>query len=155
MTSNPGCGARFLIASIGCVFASYASVASAQAPPLFTPHAYAGYIHDSNLFRLSGEDDAGAILDGRDKAVGALQYGAGLDIGIPLSLQYFELNLNAIRNEYDDYDELDHTVLLARGRWGWVWGRLWSGDVRLRYREDIAPFEEFERPVKEDRKSVV
>lgn len=139
---------RVLLASISWLVPPALSAAEA---PVFSPSIYLGMLQDSNLFRLPSEDQAEALLGTRDRSVSAVQYGGGLDVVLPVRRQRFDLSLQAIRNEYDEFDYLDHTDLSARARWHWQYGRLWNGELRLRYREHLSPFDEFDQVEKDMR----
>ncbi|MDX9740823.1 MAG: hypothetical protein RBT81_06550 [Gammaproteobacteria bacterium] len=123
----------------------------AQESREFSRWAQVDLVHDDNLFRLSGEDEARQVLGDDDMDVVILRYGAGFDLELPIRRQLLRASLGMTRNQYDSHDFLDHTELQGRGDWHWMLGRLWNGRAFAGYRRDISPFEDFERPVRDTR----
>lgn len=133
------------------VSAACASAGWAQETSRLSPWAQIDLTHDDNLFRLSGEDEARQVLGDDDMDVFILRYGAGIDFELPVKRQLLRGSLSATRSQYDSHGFLDHTELLGRGDWHWVWGKPWSGRVFAGYRRDISPFEDFEQPIRDTR----
>lgn len=134
------------LASAICAAASWAQEAS-----VLSPWAQVDLVHDDNLFRLSGEDEARQVLGDDDMDVFILHYGAGIDLELPVKRQLLRASLSATRKQYDSHRFLDHTEVLGRGDWHWAWGKLWSGRAFAGYRRDISPFEDFEQPIRDTR----
>ena len=108
----------------------------------FEPYAFTKVIWDSNLFRLSGDEEARALLGStnRNDTIGHL--GAGFDFDYKLSRQHLLVDAEVDFARYDTYDELDHTNLTGNATWAWEVGSLWSGNLGYRYRRDMRSFEE-------------
>jgi hypothetical protein len=136
---------------LGLALCLAAAAARADDSPRFDPIVYLGWQYDSNLFRLPDEASARQRLGTTDRSMTDLRYGVGLDAGAPLSRQFLELKLDAIRNHFSEMDSLDYTDLLASARWRWRYGSLWSGDLGALYHQDISPFDELQLPVRDER----
>lgn len=105
----------------------------------FDPYVFAGVVYDSNVFKTQAdeEDDTTAHI------------GAGFDLDWKVSRQHILLNGLVDRAQYDNFDELDHTRADAGAAWKWQVGNLWSGDLKYRYRHELASFEEFTTRIKD------
>lgn len=117
----------------------------------FSPYAYAKVLHDSNLFRVSGSQEAIATTgdDKKDDNIGSL--GAGLKSDLKLSRQHLFLDADVARVKYDTFSDLDHTRINGRAAWGWRVGNLWSGNLGYLYRRDLRSFNQNSTPQKDMR----
>jgi exopolysaccharide biosynthesis operon protein EpsL len=117
----------------------------------FEPYASAKVLWDSNIFRVSGDDEARALLGSTSKNDTVGYFGGGFKSDFKLSRQHLFLDAEAIRAVYDDFDDLDHTRLKGRAAWGWRVGNLWNGNLGYRYQRDMRSFNESSIPEKDMR----
>jgi exopolysaccharide biosynthesis operon protein EpsL len=117
----------------------------------FSPYAYARVLHDSNLFRVSGSQEAITVTgdDKKDDTIGYL--GAGLKSDLKLSRQHLFLDADVAQVSYDQFDDLDHTRIKGRAAWGWQLGNLWSGNLGYLYNKELSSFNENQNPEKDMR----
>ena len=106
--------------------------ASHAALEKFDPYAYAQVRYDSNLFRRDSDEE--------DETIGYL--GAGVQADWKLSRQHLLLDAVVARVKYDSNDQLDHTMIDAKGTWAWQVGNLWSGNLGYRYEDELTSFTE-------------
>jgi len=108
----------------------------------FEPYAYARVLLDSNIFRLSGDEEARARFGStnRNDTVGHL--GAGFKSDLKLSRQHLLLDAVVDRAQYDAFDELDHTRVDGNATWAWQLGNLWSGNLGYGYKRDMRSFDD-------------
>ena len=108
----------------------------------FEPYAFAGVLLDSNIFRLSGDEEARARFGStnRNDTVGNL--GAGFKSDLKLSRQHLLLDAEVDRVIYDTYDDLDHTKVNGKAAWVWQVGNLWSGNLGYGYLRDMRSFDQ-------------
>lgn len=145
-------GAALAAACAG--IAGIAQAAPLYSPPTapgetFKPYVYSNLTYDSNLFRVSGEDEARALNGDStmDDFVGRL--GAGLNITKPISLQTLRFNGWVERVHYHHFDDLDNTAAHALGAWDWEVGRLLDGTVSQSYDRTLSSFEQFHQRTKD------
>ena len=117
----------------------------------FEPYAYTKILYDSNLFRLSGDQEAIARLgdNNRDDTIGHL--GAGFKSDLKLSRQHLLLDALVDWARYDTFDELDHTRVDAKATWAWQIGNLWSGNLGYDYNRRLRSFNQDQTPEKDMR----
>lgn len=112
-------------------------------------HPYVAYkfMWDSNIFRLSGKDEALAQLGSGNMGTAVQRVDAGMDTDFPISRQHLVAQLNVNRNQYEQFRFLDYTGHDALVRWDWAGGRLWSGDLGYSHARTLASYTQFQRPV--------
>ena len=117
----------------------------------FDPYVFARVLYDSNLFRVSGNDEARALLGttNKDDTIGHL--GAGFKSDFRLSRQDLLVDLELDRAMYDNFDDLDHTRIDGNATWKWVVGNLWSGNLGYNYLKRLRSFNEQSFPEKDMR----
>jgi exopolysaccharide biosynthesis operon protein EpsL len=108
----------------------------------FTPFLQAGYLYDSNVFRLTGSAEGEALLGSAALSDGILQIGGGLDFSMPISQQTLVLGIEAVSNKYDRFDFLNHTSGLASANWNWIYGDRWDGNLKVAFARKMQGFEE-------------
>jgi len=108
----------------------------------FEPYAFTRVLFDSNIFRLSGDEEARAFLGSTNKNDTVGHLGAGFKSDLKLSRQHLLLDAEVDWARYDTYDQLDHTNTKATANWAWEVGNLWSGNLAYRYRRDMRSFDE-------------
>ena len=117
----------------------------------FDPYASARVLWDSNVFRVSGDEEARALLGSTSKNDTVGYLGGGFKTDFKLSRQHLFLDAEAIRAKYDNFDDLDHTRLKGRAAWGWRVGNLWNGNLGYRYERNMRSFNESSIPEKDMR----
>lgn len=131
----------------------------AQAGPLFNPQTdpgetfqpfvYSNVTYDSNLFRVSGEDEAEA-LNGTDQMSDTItRVGVGLNIEKPISLQTLRFDGWLERVHYSNFDSLNNTAAHALGAWDWEVARLLDGTLSQSYDRTLSSFEQFNQQTKD------
>jgi exopolysaccharide biosynthesis operon protein EpsL len=98
----------------------------------FSPYAFVGVLHDTNIFRSNDDEE--------DDTIG--HFGAGLRSDLKLSRQHLLFQGVVDRAQYDNFDELDHTRVDGRATWAWQVGNLWSGDLGYDYNRRLSSFNE-------------
>jgi len=116
----------FLLMALSPFSVSYAALDK------FDPYAYTQVRYDSNLFRRDSNE--------QDETIGYL--GAGVNADWKLSRQHLLLDAVVARAKYDSNDQLDHTMIDAKGAWAWQVGNLWDGQLGYRYEEDLTSFDQ-------------
>ena len=106
----------------------------------FEPYAFTRVLWDSNIFRVSGDEEARALLGSTNKNDTVGHLGAGFSSDLKLSRQHLLFDAEVDWARYDTYDELDHTNTKGTATWAWEIGNLWSGN--LGYRRDMRSFEQ-------------
>lgn len=117
----------------------------------FTPYAYGKVLHDSNVFRVSGSDEAIALTGDNTKDDTITTLGAGLKSDLKLSRQHLLFDADLARVTYNTFGILDHTRAKGRAAWKWQVGNLWSGDLGYRYVRRMSSFYERSTPTKDMR----
>jgi hypothetical protein len=118
--------------------ATSAAQAQAQTPDGGPWYLRAGqtFTYDSNLFRVPDDDD-----DHDSDTISTTELTAGLDQ--PYGRQRYLGELSLFLNRYQDNDQLNNTGHQALLGMDWSAAQRWSGDIRFRSRERLAPFEDF------------
>ena len=117
----------------------------------FSPYVYSRVVYDSNLFRVSGKQEAEDLLGSnkKDDTIGYL--GVGLKSDLKLSRQHLLLNADVATVKYDRYNDLDNTQTNGDARWAWQVGNLWSGNLGYIYNKRLSSFDEQQLPQKDMR----
>ncbi len=84
----------------------------------FSPYVYSRVVYDSNLFRVSGKQEAEDLLGSnkKDDTIGYL--GVGMKSDLKLSRQHLLLNADVATVKYDRYNDLDNTQTKGRRQVG-------------------------------------
>jgi len=105
---------------------------------------FAGYDHDSNVFRLADSDPTpGSRSDSIYRA------GVGVHAEIPSGRQRFVLEARVQKNDYSRFDLLDHTSYGAGATWKWALGNQWSGEAGYTRRHFLGSLDDIQAPVKD------
>lgn len=113
------------------------------------PYAAVTYTRDSNLLRLS-EDQIDALkAAGRKPSDRYLTTEAGFSGRLQHGQQRFLIEGRVYRNDYDEFDEFNHSGGDARLRWNWAYGKLWEGDLGYVYRRSLRDPANQDIPVKD------
>jgi len=142
----------FPVGSLLVLSAALSPVSTAYAAlEKFDPYASARVLWDSNIFRVSGDEEARRLLGSTSKNDTVGYLGGGFESDYKLSRQHLFLDAEAIRAKYDNFDDLDHTKLKGRAAWGWQVGNLWSGNLGYRYERRLRSFNQDSFPEKDMR----
>jgi len=117
----------------------------------FEPYAISTVRYDSNVFRVSGDDAARAVLGTTSRDDTIAYIGAGFESALKLSRQRLVLDANVERAKYDTFDELDHTAGDGKAALVWQVGNLWSGNIGYRYKRKLRSFYQTNIPEKDIR----
>jgi exopolysaccharide biosynthesis operon protein EpsL len=109
----------------------------------------AGVLHDSNLFRLSDNANASAILGTARRSENVAHVGAGVTGDLPSNGQNFLFDARVDDYQYDHFGGLDYAGYNAGAAWKWRSGEQWSGSVGARSRLYQASFTELQAPIKD------
>lgn len=112
----------------------------------FRPYVRAEYGYDSNLFRLSNDAQARALLGTADTSERFYTLGAGLDVDWRIHRQLLLARLDVNQTRFDTYRQLDYSGRSARLQWNWLTGKYASGDVGFSDNRTLASFNELQRP---------
>lgn len=103
--------------------------------------------HDSNLFRLAPETDAEAAIGSSRRADIYSQSTLRLMADKPLGRQTLHAAAGLTRVRYDHNRRLDSDLADYGGRWDWVLGHLWSGQIKVGRGETAPGFGDYRAPV--------
>jgi len=127
---------------------SWVGNATAATDDAFQPYAEASVAHDSNLFRVSGEQEALRQLGTTDTSDTIGKLGVGFDSDLSLSRQQVVLHANVDRYDYRQFTNLDYTGGRADAAWHWRVGDLWNGDIGYGYSQALSSFEYVHTPIR-------
>lgn len=103
----------------------------------------AGVRYEDNLFRIDDDTDPRTISGKGRRSELISTYTAGIKIDKEYSLQRFQLDLTAIRNDYQTYDYLDFTAKNYRAAWLWSVTPDLTGTVLLDRQQTQNSFADF------------
>jgi exopolysaccharide biosynthesis operon protein EpsL len=95
---------------------------------------YGGLKYDSNLFRISDQADAQAVIGSSKKSDTIYNVGVGGSYEIRPSRQKILLEGAVEQNWYQRFDDLDNTANHGRAEWGWQAGNDWFGTLGIAHR---------------------
>lgn len=106
---------------VGCATLLMVAVLPAMAAPddILRPYASLSAVHESNLFRLTDDDEAQRVLGTRDRREDWRRLEAGLSAAVPVSLQVFDGRLSVGRTMYSRFPTLNYSDY--HGNLGWKW----------------------------------
>ena len=116
-----------------------------------SPYVYARVANDDNLFRLSDDAEALAVIGTVDRDDTVTQIGAGLDIDAPFSRQRLRANLSVYKADYSRFDSLDHVGADVSSVVNWEVGNLFAGDVGFKFTRQLSRFYELQAIAKDIR----
>jgi exopolysaccharide biosynthesis operon protein EpsL len=103
----------------------------------------AGVTYDSNLFRITDQLPASAILGpDQEKSDFIYRVGAGLYAKVPYGRQQFEADINVNSNKYQNNSNLDYFGGNARAQWDWRYGNDWNGTLGYNWSTSQQSFED-------------
>lgn len=131
----------FGLALIGGMLVSGA--ASADQDDTINLNAGIGYLHDSNLFRLSPEANTKALLgkDNRDDQITTTSL--GIAFRKALGLQVFEAGWDRLSNRYATYTHLDSDINNRRMAWRWQLTPSVKGNLAYNQTQSMVGFADY------------
>lgn len=110
----------------------------------------AGVQHDNNIFRLSKDEDASAVLGTSHRADTVTRVGAGIryDQRI-IGRQRLRLEARGDQYNFDRFNELDHFDYGLLGEWDWEFTNDLSGTLGVERRRRLIDLAAIQRPVKD------
>lgn len=132
--------ARKLSAFVVAASAPVVAVAAFDPTDTVQIQASAGYVRDSNLFRLPDVDPRFFGINPENKADTVLIKGIGLKFDKLISRQRIIAEANLNETTYDKNTNLDFFGGDGRAAWLWQVGNLWSGDLTFRKRRQLGGF---------------
>lgn len=127
-----------------CCLLLGSALANAQdrTPSDFSAFVQSDLIYESNVFRLSDEDQAERILGTSEMSDRLLRLGGGLEVKKAISRQMLTGSLGIFRHQYDTFDFLNHTSGNASLGWDWLAGERMIGLLEYRYERRVQDFTE-------------
>lgn len=135
----------------GVIFSTVVLPLAQAQEDAFTPYVFARIIKDDNLFRLSNDDEALAVIGSTKLDETIQQLGAGFKADLPFSRQRLKANAVLYQADYSNFDSLDHTGSDLSSVLNWEIGNLFAGDLGLKYSRQLARFYELQAVTKDMR----
>jgi len=104
------------------------------------PYALFGYTYDSNLLRLSGEEEALALLGITELSDQYATYELGMDSSFESSGHQFVLNGRIYSKIYSRFSGTDHAGGNVLASWAWSSGDRWDTKLGYRYNRNLRDF---------------
>lgn len=111
-----------------------------------SPYAGAAVAYDDNVFRLSGREEAIALLGDDAMSDTSHRIEAGINVDWKLSRQHLRLELNANQNRYQRFDFLDNDGNAHKLAWDWQLGNHLGGELSTSESKSMAGFTEVQNP---------
>jgi exopolysaccharide biosynthesis operon protein EpsL len=110
----------------------------------------AGALHDSNIFRLSRDANARAILGSDDRSDDVLRLGVGARTEQRVfSRQRFRFEARGEQYAFNQNSELDHFAYGLRGEWLWELTNDLTGTIGYERRKRLVDLAQIQRPLKD------
>lgn len=124
-------------------------VLPAKADGMFTfePYVNVGTTYDDNVFRVSGKEEARALLGGDTLSDTSHRVEAGIGVDWKLSRQHFLLQLSKNQVWFDRFDFLDNDGESGKLAWNWQLGNRLSGELSISEDTSMGGFTEIQNPV--------
>jgi exopolysaccharide biosynthesis operon protein EpsL len=110
---------------------------------------YGSFRHDSNLFRLSDDEDPQSAIGSADKSDNIYQLGAGARLALQKSRQKFTVDGDVEQNWFQNFGSLDNTSNRLRGEWAWQAGNDWDGTLGAGHRTYLDSFTDIQGNIKD------
>lgn len=122
----------------GCALLAIGCSSPAAAELKLVPYGSAQTIYYSNLFEVSGADEALAQHGSTRRDDTAQRYSGGAEASATIGQQRLHLQGEVARLQYSHFDQLDHTEYLADGGLDWKIGSRADGVVSYRQERRLA-----------------
>jgi exopolysaccharide biosynthesis operon protein EpsL len=130
-------GKRLLAAALAAAFSPAAFALYGDRLELYADGAYS---YDSNIFRLSKNQDPASVTGQDRKSDTYWTTTLGFNVDLPVSLQRFQLSYAWSDYRYQHFGELDHHAHTARAEWDWAVRKELLGDLGYAEQENLASF---------------
>lgn len=145
------CTLAALATSSSLVYAQPRTLPEVPESRTLVPYVYGGVEYDSNVFRVSDEQESRAVSGSSSMGDTIGHYGVGFRLNKPISLQTIRLEGAIERVDYNRFSALDHTAGFGLAAWDWEIGRLFDGTLSHRYERGISNFREFQQAARDIR----
>lgn len=102
-----------------------------------------GFTYDDNLFRLPDSANARQLLGKSKQSDLILVTNVGIKVDKPYAMQRFQVELNAVDNNYDTYNYLNYTAFNYRAAWLWQLTPHIKGTILADQSQVLNSFSEF------------
>lgn len=110
------------------------------------PYVAVSETYDDNLFRVSGTDEALAMLGTDKMSDKTRRTEAGVDVDWKISRQHVLLSLNFNQNKFDRFSFLDNNGSSRRLAWDWTIGSHLGGELSISESKSMGGFTEINNP---------
>jgi len=117
------------------------------------PYVAATATYDDNLFRVSGADEAQAVLGTDVMSDTVRRADVGIDADWKISRQHLLLALNLNRSRFNRFNFLDNNGNSRKLAWDWTIGSHLGGEMSASESKSISGFTEVQNPVRNERSS--
>jgi len=145
---------KYRLDRYGCALLALGWTAGASAELELIPYGSAQYVYYSNVFEVSGRDEAIAQNGTDERDDTALRYTAGAEASATFGQQRLHVQAEASRVDYDTYTQLDHNEHLIDGGLDWKLASTVDGVVGYRQERRLASLSDLdtsERRLQTDR----
>ena len=104
--------------------------------------AAAGWIYDSNVFRLPSSADSQIAIGNSEKSDRIRQLTLGFNLDKKYSNQELVLNAQITNNKYDTFSSLDYDATAYKAVWIWSLGSKFNGSLSVDRTQTLASFED-------------
>jgi len=129
---------KYRLDRYGCALIALGWSAGAGAELELIPYGSAQYVYYSNVFEVSGRDEAIAQNGTDERDDTALRYTAGAEASATFGQQRLHVQAEASRVDYDTFTQLDHNEHLIDGGLDWKLGSTVDGGVGYRQERRLA-----------------
>jgi len=129
---------KYRLDRYGCALIALGWSAGAGAELELIPYGSAQYVYYSNVFEVSGRDEAIAQNGTDERDDTALRYTAGAEASATFGQQRLHVQAEGSRVDYDTFTQLDHNEHLVDGGLDWKLGSTVDGVVGYRQERRLA-----------------
>lgn len=135
--------------SIAVLALGFLSAATVHAEGMIKlePYVNAGMTHDNNVFRVSGADEARALLGDDTMSDTSRRLEAGIAADWKLSRQHFRLLLSKNQTRYQRFSFLDNDGDSSKLAWDWQLGNHLAGELSVSEDTSMGGFTEVQNAV--------
>lgn len=137
---------RLAVLAAACGIA-WAGGACADAADAFNFTVGRSLMRDDNIFRLSDDADAAALIGTRERGDTVATTFAGIRFDRLVSRQRLNASINLSQIRYDRFKLLDHDARDLKAGWDWELGRHFFGRIAWSKSEALTDFGDFRSPV--------
>lgn len=138
---------RLIVLAAACGV-SWAGGVRADAADAFNVSLGQGILWDDNVFRLSDDADARALIGSSARGDTITTTFAGASFDQQAGRQHWRASLDASNARYARFSRLDHNGTALKGNWNWELGKPWYGEIAYSRSEALTDFGDFRSSVK-------